>query len=678
MATQAELEALFNEATIESTTAPQEVAPVPQEESQEDLKALFEGTEPEFQAPQAPTGLEEIPQGEDPTIQEKLVGAGEAGLSLLTGATGGTVGNIAGALTGAIEQLKAGKFGTHEGARLIEEKAQEFMQALTFQPKGEEGQEYVQEIAKAFEPLTALAPIAAEAGSLTRAVKTGPKSVKKEIPKITPVVEEIAELAAKAGQGNKKAKIKLAEEVKINPQAVDAADRLGINLPSDVLGDSQLVKQTTGLVRSQIGEESAKFIEIIEKAVTKSDEALESLGKTDIATTSGKLLDTLDNWNKTLGRESENIYKNISKKIPKETEVQLVNSLEMIDDVVKELGGRKQLTKQEKSLLNLIESKNVTYEALQRERRQIGQSLGALPTGKYSNSDRGLMGRIYSSLKRDQLDNVESLLGKEARDQLHLADRTFQKKIALEKRIADNFGKDGEGSISSLLTRAMTQGSKGDITALNKVLKVVPKSLQKETVISALSDAIGSKRGIDFGDFDFNSYTKLYNGLRKNAPVYNKIIKTIGVDKHQILNDLFIVSSRLTDAKSKILTTGKANQAILKNLQEEALMQRIIKGTIEKGVSRATFGGVQPSMEGLFKTPKDRIAAMGELIRSEEFKNLATEAINKTPEPSTVKKMANSAKFKNWVIKTGTQIADPEAWIYESLKLQQREGKKDE
>lgn len=84
---------------------------------------------------------ETVPQYVEPSIGQQIVGAGETALALGTGATGGTVGMIGGALKGLAEQILSGKFGTQEATRLVEQEAAKGAQALTYAPRGEAGQE---------------------------------------------------------------------------------------------------------------------------------------------------------------------------------------------------------------------------------------------------------------------------------------------------------------------------------------------------------------------------------------------------------------------------------------------------------------------------------------------------------------------------------------------------------
>jgi hypothetical protein len=94
-----------------------------------------------------------------PTLGEQIIGAGETGLTLLTGGTTGLAGTVGGALSGAYEEVKSGQFGTPQAARRIEERAALGGQKYTYMPRTQAGQEQVQMLGKAGAELIPLAPV---------------------------------------------------------------------------------------------------------------------------------------------------------------------------------------------------------------------------------------------------------------------------------------------------------------------------------------------------------------------------------------------------------------------------------------------------------------------------------------------------------------------------------------
>ncbi len=80
-------------------------------------------------------------ESKGPGIVDRAIGTGEAALSAITGATGGTIGAIGGALGAAAGAIQSGQFGTRQAADDIERAAAEGMQALTYAPRTQSGQD---------------------------------------------------------------------------------------------------------------------------------------------------------------------------------------------------------------------------------------------------------------------------------------------------------------------------------------------------------------------------------------------------------------------------------------------------------------------------------------------------------------------------------------------------------
>jgi hypothetical protein len=99
----------------------------------------------DFSLGQQPQGAQPMPY-KSPSMGDKLVGAGETALTLLTGATGGLFGTVGGGLTGAYEEAQAGRFGTPEAAKRIEQRAALGAQQYTYAPRTQASQEQLQSI----------------------------------------------------------------------------------------------------------------------------------------------------------------------------------------------------------------------------------------------------------------------------------------------------------------------------------------------------------------------------------------------------------------------------------------------------------------------------------------------------------------------------------------------------
>lgn len=107
-----------------------------------------------------PQVSETIPQAAEPTLGEQVIGAGEAGLTVATGMTGGMAGTLAGSVEGILKEAMSGQFGTQEAAKRIEELAMERAGQFTYEPRTPAGQSAVEGVAEAMAPLAAIPPLA--------------------------------------------------------------------------------------------------------------------------------------------------------------------------------------------------------------------------------------------------------------------------------------------------------------------------------------------------------------------------------------------------------------------------------------------------------------------------------------------------------------------------------------
>ena len=152
-------------------------------------------------------------------VGETVAGVAETAATLGTGAVTGTIGHIIGTLQGLGEALVTGKLGTQEGARLVQDAAQQLSTALTYEPKTEVGQEMVETVGETLQPLEAIAPLGAEIATVGRGVMQRAKPL---VTRIGKQLTEEVDLAKAAIPETQKAKI-LKDTIKYNPTSKEAA-----------------------------------------------------------------------------------------------------------------------------------------------------------------------------------------------------------------------------------------------------------------------------------------------------------------------------------------------------------------------------------------------------------------------------------------------------------------------
>jgi len=489
-------------------------------------------------------------------------------------------------------------------------------------------------------------------------------------PAVAPVVAEVAEeevgklvkQAAGTGFGSAGARDRLADLAQVNVAAKEAADRLGIQLPADVFSDNPQVRAAAGLTRSAAGSEAeALWRNTVTQAVDKADDVIKQFDATFVegavapGVVSQKIKDSLTATRSDLNAQASKVYNAVDEVVPKTSVVDLPKLKQTLDTVKAEV-GEKGMSAAERNLAKMIEEGNITYGRLKREKTLIGNAINKMesPYGSMAEAD---LKRLYAALADDQLTNVGNIGGEELRQQLRAANLLYAKERALGNRIVNAFGQDIEGSVANKMRTAITGAAKGDAGEFNRLLKTVPEDLRKETLATALASVTRSARGAEKGGFGFSEFADIYPKLRANPPVYKTIVDTLGKDSADVLRDLFEVSKRVTEARANVLTTGKANQALLQGMQAESLIGKVMESTLAKGAltGAAAVGGPIAAAAtsvltgAMTQGNKDSLKAAGKLFADEGFQKLAIEAATKgTPSAASIRRTAMSQSFQKF------------------------------
>jgi len=113
----------------------------------------------------APPATQPIPTGPPPSIGQQIVGAGEAALTLGTGATGGVLGAAGGLIGGLAGVVARGELGNPPPPgqpNAVLESMQRGAQALTYAPRTQAGQEQGQAVGQALQTLPPVIGVAAQ------------------------------------------------------------------------------------------------------------------------------------------------------------------------------------------------------------------------------------------------------------------------------------------------------------------------------------------------------------------------------------------------------------------------------------------------------------------------------------------------------------------------------------
>jgi len=115
--------------------------------------------------------IQDPPPVEEPGIADQIKAISEVALTMLTGAVPGTAGQLGGTFEQLSKEILSGEFGSAEAAERIAANAQLRAGQGTIAPSSKLGKERLGQLGEVLQPLTAIAPLAAEIGAAARAAQ---------------------------------------------------------------------------------------------------------------------------------------------------------------------------------------------------------------------------------------------------------------------------------------------------------------------------------------------------------------------------------------------------------------------------------------------------------------------------------------------------------------------------
>jgi hypothetical protein len=604
------------------------------------------------------------------------IGEGRPGTDLLerlkTGAAGGV---LQGGFGAAARRFMPGG-ASPEGAGIPEG---EFVNVTGEVPAG-----MAPEMPMGAAPAPSAVPTGAPAGMAPPAAGMAPPIAGEAIEEAAVEIgrDELIDLARKAVSrtpGASRAKAELAQIAKTNPEAQAAAERLGLELPVDVLSDNSQLKAVTGLTRSQIGSSAqTAWAETYKEAAERGYQAMDELEAiTDISQVSADVFNRIDNANKGLGTRAANLRDEVTDTIDSRGRVDTGGIKTWLQNRIDDLGGGKEgianLSSEEKRLWATVSKGNPTYAALNEQRDLIGQALEKT-TGPWANSNTKKLKEIYGALADDQINFIESTAGKEIADKQRAANTLFKQMYEGREQMERLYGKNLSGSIAPLMQRAITEGGKGNVQSFNTLVKIIPEDMRGSVLSSALFKAAGTTDE----KFSFTKFADLYKGLRDNSVVYKQFAQAVGPEGDKLLTDFYAISRRLSDADKAIQRTGASTQLDL--LNSERLITQIVKsvgaGSAVAGVTSVLGGDIAVPVLGALATVAPQIASkygktnvekLHNLMKSEEFRELAVSAATGDNLNKNINRVAGSKTFREYAKIANIDMKDARNWLNSAI-----------
>lgn len=490
--------------------------------------------------------------------------------------------------------------------------------------------------------------------------------------------EEFGSLVRKAASiapGSGKAKLEIAALAAVNPEAKAAAERMGVELPVDVISDSRMLKETTGLLRGLKGTDaSTAWANKSTEVIGKARDVLASLDASpDLSTLSARVQASIRESRDGLHSSAKELYKQVDELVPTETVVNLKNTQQLLSEVLRK--NPNSMTAPEKKLLELATRSDITYGDLTSLKSDIGAALRGIRKGAddYTSISDYRLNQLNEALGADKLGAV----GPELAPVLKQADRFTAMQKELEKKVIGAFGKEGQGSVASSIDAAIKSGSaKGDIKQLNAVMNIIPDDMKKEAIMSGI---YRNSRANDH--FSFQKFSNLYSGLRENNEVYKEVAKVLSKDEQEMLRSLYVVSKRMAGAESLVSKTGASLQPLMNSINAQSLVGKVVSSTGGKVAAAAIgmkMGGPIGGAVAAGATSKIAeksvdagIKRASDLLTSPEFGKLVMEAAKKGDaiDKTTVRRAVMSPSFSAFAreIKLPSDINARERWVMQAI-----------
>jgi len=478
----------------------------------------------------------------------------------------------------------------------------------------------------------------------------------------------IIDLIQKASNGDKKALEKLQETARANPDVLEASKRLGLDntLTPEFLSANPQFTEISQAIKNKGSQGYQIEKEAISEVRDRANKIIEDLGGSkDFSTLNESVKKTALATRDELKSQEKSIRDNIDKAIPATSKASFDNTKNFIQTRAEELGGFKNLSPAEQTVLSKINNtKNgivnttANYALINDLRTNLNASKYGKATEAFStNGSDVVRDNLINALRRDQVAHINKI-NPELVSQFEQAQGLTIQRKALEASSKDLFGRNLEGSFTNKLTSSVTKLAKGQPEDFIKIIKSIPQEQKQEVVASSLAKSF-TKKEVG-GDLSFKNYIDFYEGLQKNKRSYAALMSNLPKEARQPLKDLYTVSKNIDRALNARSYTGLTAE-ITKQLNNASFVSRIVDAG-KKIATGAIVGKIIPSGLGggiagavtsiLSKEKGNAIALADKLLSSPEFLQ-GIKTIGKGEAEKGIEQIAKSKAFDKFVKSNG-------------------------
>ncbi len=615
---------------------------------------------------------------DDRSFMDKAIGVGETALTIGSSIVADPIAGYAGLVSSPFTATSQ----TEDAGDVV----RRTREALTYQPRTEAGQEYIQDVGEKLQPVgefvekverytgdigeSAGGPTGGAIGSMVptaaaellgigigKGVSKIPQTLSKRsiskaddlrsqaddilAPRATDAGLEDAAQVIQKGKPEDVAKM-------VNPDAdyYKAADELGINtepLASFASQNPQYRSLEMGLSSipaSQLDNQAKAFIAEVGQ---KADDIITEYGGTlDKAELSGRFReDSLKTIDDIYDREGL-LYDSIENVLPKTTRVDASNTLSYINKRAKELGGPQNLPPQLKKLLRELSPKTKKgNEYIDLSVGKKTEKLTVNPTHELLNQRRKeagqQLGRKGNTLFKDmETGELKSLYAAMKKDQELIASKTDGLGDVVEsanaltiqrKQIEDNLttllGKQMQDDLMPKVGQAIKGLQKGRVEKWEATINAIPENMRKEVVVSALND-IFRGNGASQQQFNPTQFVKFMNELDRQPKMKAALYKELPPESIRAVENLTKVSNGISIALGDKIPTGRIAAFFDEN---NGFLRRMMGKSVTIAASLKAGPIVGAVVNEFLSQSSDGSRAAANIMASNQFQKIIRQAV---------------------------------------------------
>lgn len=521
-------------------------------------------------------------QQEPSTLSNAMRGAGETALTMATGAVAEPLAGLYGLATTPFQGAASGAANV-ESART----------AMTYMPRTETGQRYLQNIGEFVSPVTsrmesankylgekgyeAGGPIGGAIGSslLTAAAElipggmaarqlrmrnapapTIPASAQAPDPTMAtppladaaPIVETSAVNVDRALPDIRAGRTEtLAAQVVPDLQIMKDAEALGISLNPEHYSTSRAFIDMQEALKSRPGSRlSINEDKAISDLGRQADQLISDFGGyTDRDLLNQQVQSTFQNTINGLKDNAKLLYDSVDAVIPADAKVIPNITLNYMNEQIRRMGGEEGLSLQEKKLFDLISSDvPPTYARFDRERKLVGMALNGKDS-VYSSIPQADLKRIYGVMSDEQVNFADAFgVGDDLRD----ANKLVSQRKNIEDASIALLGRELQNSIIPKLTGAASGLTRGDAMKLRNLMEALPEELRQPAAATLLGDLFvaGGRRSSEMS----GGFMNTFSALNRNATAKEVLFMYLPIDARERFDMIGRVATGIYRAKN--------------------------------------------------------------------------------------------------------------------------------